>query len=49
MGPNTNVVIRARDPEKLAAAKTAVNDMLVKMRAHYAQIEKAGDFARPAN
>jgi molybdenum cofactor synthesis domain-containing protein len=27
-GPNTNVVIRARDPQKLAAAKAAVQEML---------------------
>jgi hypothetical protein len=27
-GPNTNVVLRARDPQKLALAKYAVEDML---------------------
>src|SRR5262245_59804570 len=27
-GPNTNVVLRARDPQKLALAKHAVEDML---------------------
>src|SRR5215208_4793188 len=27
-GPNTNVVIRARDPDKLAAAKAAIEEML---------------------
>jgi molybdenum cofactor synthesis domain-containing protein len=32
-GPNTNVVVRARDSEKLAAATAAVHDMLVKVRA----------------
>jgi len=32
-GPNTNVVIRARDPQKLAAARAAVNDMLEHVRA----------------
>jgi molybdopterin-biosynthesis enzyme MoeA-like protein len=32
-GPNTNVVLRARDPQKLAAAKVAVEDMLQKVRA----------------
>ena len=32
-GPNTNVVIRARDPAKLAAAKEAVEGMLGQVRA----------------
>ena len=32
-GPNTNVVLRSRDPHKLAAAKAAVEDMLKKVRA----------------
>ena len=31
-GPNTNVVVRARDAEKLAAAKAAVEEMLAKVR-----------------
>ena len=31
--PNTNVVIRSRDPAKLAAAKAAVEDMLARVRA----------------
>ena len=31
-GPNTNIVVRARDAGKLAAAKAAVEDMLVKVR-----------------
>ena len=31
-GPNTNVVLRARDPAKLGAAKRAVEDMLVRVR-----------------
>jgi molybdenum cofactor synthesis domain-containing protein len=31
--PNTNVVVRARDPQKLAAAKAAVEDMLGRVRA----------------
>src|SRR5262245_19088243 len=31
-GPNTNVVLRARDPEKLALAKRAVEDMLERVR-----------------
>ena len=26
--PNTNLVVRSRDPEKLAAAMTAVKEML---------------------
>jgi molybdenum cofactor synthesis domain-containing protein len=32
-GPNTNVVMRARDADKLAAAKRAVEEMLVRVRA----------------
>jgi molybdopterin-biosynthesis enzyme MoeA-like protein len=32
-GPNTNVVVRARDPQKLAAAKADVEAMLVRVRA----------------
>jgi molybdenum cofactor synthesis domain-containing protein len=35
-GPNTNIVIRSRDPEKLAAAKRDVEQMLVKVRAKLA-------------
>ena len=31
-GPNTNVVLRARDPQKLAFAKRAVEDMLERVR-----------------
>jgi molybdopterin-biosynthesis enzyme MoeA-like protein len=31
-GPNTNLVIRSRDPEKLAAAKKAVELMLVDVK-----------------
>jgi molybdenum cofactor synthesis domain-containing protein len=31
-GPNTNVVLRARDPQKLALAKHAVEDMLESVR-----------------
>ena len=31
-GPNTNVVLRARDQEKLAAAKRAVEEMLQRVR-----------------
>jgi molybdopterin-biosynthesis enzyme MoeA-like protein len=30
--PNTNVVIRSRDPQKLMAAKSAVEDMLARIR-----------------
>jgi molybdenum cofactor synthesis domain-containing protein len=33
LGPNTNIVVRARDPQKLAAAKAAVEAMLVNVRA----------------
>jgi molybdenum cofactor synthesis domain-containing protein len=32
MGPNTNIVVRARDPEKLKQVKEAVEDMLVTVR-----------------
>jgi molybdenum cofactor synthesis domain-containing protein len=32
-GPNTNIVVRARDPQKLAAAKTAVEAMLMRVKA----------------
>jgi hypothetical protein len=32
-GANTNVVLRARDPQKLALAKHAVEDMLERVRA----------------
>ena len=32
-GPNTNIVVRSRDAQKLAAAKAAVEDMLVRVRA----------------
>jgi molybdenum cofactor synthesis domain-containing protein len=32
-GPNTNIVVRSRDPEKLAAARQAVEQMLVKVKA----------------
>jgi molybdenum cofactor synthesis domain-containing protein len=35
-GPNTNIVVRSRDPEKLAAAKRAVEQMLVKVKAELA-------------
>jgi hypothetical protein len=31
-GPNTNVVVRAREADKLAAAKDAVEAMLAKVR-----------------
>jgi molybdenum cofactor synthesis domain-containing protein len=38
-GPNTNVVLRARDAKKLAAAKAAVEEMLARVRG--AQTSKA--------
>ena len=31
--PNTNLVVRSRDPEKLAAAKAAVEQMLERVHA----------------
>ncbi len=33
LGPNTNIVVRSRDPHKLAAAKTAVEEMLAQLKA----------------
>ena len=37
MGPNTNIVIRARDAAKLAAAKAAVEAMLTRVKRQMAQ------------
>jgi molybdenum cofactor synthesis domain-containing protein len=36
LGPNTNIVVRSRDPQKLARAKSAVEDMLRKVKAQLA-------------
>jgi molybdopterin-biosynthesis enzyme MoeA-like protein len=36
MGPNTNIVVRARDADKLAAAKSAVEAMLARVKAQMA-------------
>ena len=36
LGPNTNIVVRARDPQKLAAAKAAVEAMLAQVKAQLA-------------
>jgi molybdenum cofactor synthesis domain-containing protein len=36
LGPNTNIVVRSRDPEKLQAAKGAVEDMLAKVKSQLA-------------
>ena len=36
LGPNTNIVVRSRDAQKLAQAKVAVEDMLKKVRAQLA-------------
>jgi len=36
LGPNTNIVVRARDPQKLAAAKAAVEVMLAQVKAQLA-------------
>jgi molybdenum cofactor synthesis domain-containing protein len=33
-GPNTNIVVRSRDPATLASAKAAVEAMLVRLKAH---------------
>jgi len=35
-GPNTNIVVRGRDPARLAAAKAAIEDMLDKVRSSMA-------------
>jgi molybdenum cofactor synthesis domain-containing protein len=35
-GPNTNIVVRSRDPERLAAARAAVEAMLTQVRARLA-------------
>ena len=32
IGPNTNIVVRSRDPEQLKQVKAAVEDMLVTVR-----------------
>jgi len=37
LGPNTNIVIRARDAEKLKVAKAAVEDMLARVKKQLAQ------------
>jgi len=36
LGPNTHIVVRSRDPQKLAQVKGAVEDMLKKVRAQLA-------------
>src|SRR5512139_174825 len=36
LGPNTNIVVRSRDADKLAAAKAAVEAMLVKVKSQLA-------------
>src|SRR5450759_1165972 len=36
LGPNTNIVVRSRDPEKLKLAKGAVEDMLKKVKSQMA-------------
>ena len=37
LGPNTNIVVRSRDPEQLKAVKEAVEDMLAAVRRQVAQ------------
>jgi molybdopterin-biosynthesis enzyme MoeA-like protein len=37
-GANTNVVVRSRDPQKLAAVKTAIEAMLVRVRSELAKV-----------
>jgi len=36
LGPNTNIVVRSRDPQKLQVVKCAVEEMLVKVRSQLA-------------
>ena len=36
LGPNTNIVVRSRDPQKLAAAKAAVEAMLTEVKSQLA-------------
>ncbi len=36
LGPNTNIVVRSRDPQKLAAAKAAVEAMLAQVKSQLA-------------
>lgn len=48
-GPNTNVVLRARDLEKLAAAKAAVEQMLARVRAALAGHERAAGPVKQAS
>ena len=36
LGPNTNIVVRSRDPQKLQAVKYAVEEMLAKVRSQLA-------------
>lgn len=43
-GPNTNIVIRSRDPDKLAVAKAAVEEML---RSVKAKLKAAAEAGRP--
>jgi molybdopterin-biosynthesis enzyme MoeA-like protein len=36
LGPNTNIVVRSRDPHKLATAKAAVEAMLAQVKSQLA-------------
>jgi molybdenum cofactor synthesis domain-containing protein len=38
LGPNTNIVVRSRDAEKLVVVKSAVEEMLVRVRAELAKL-----------
>jgi molybdenum cofactor synthesis domain-containing protein len=40
LGPNTNIVVRAREPQKLAAARTDVEAMLARVKAQMAAAQK---------
>ena len=40
LGPNTNIVVRARDAQKIAAAKAAVEAMLAQVHAEVATTTK---------
>jgi hypothetical protein len=39
-GGNTNVVVRSRDPQKIAAAMTAIQAMLTRVRSELAAGQK---------
>jgi molybdenum cofactor synthesis domain-containing protein len=40
LGPNTNIVVRSRDAEKLVLVKSAIEDMLTKVKAQLAAVSR---------